>query len=67
MKKTRPIQPGTERERKINAFIPEAERIARKACPHGSFAKRSKDADRYSREFHLAMNRLCIKAGLRVA
>jgi len=52
---------------KINAFIPEAEKIARKAVKDSKRINVGAVANLYSREFHRAMNQLTVAAGLRVA
>ena len=52
---------------KIDAFIPEAVKTARKRFPKGAYTARGKEADAFSKEFHREMNRLTVAAGLRVA
>ena len=55
---------------KINAFIPEAEKIARRFTGNENYVNgvvSGAVAASYTREFHRAMNRLTVAAGLRVA
>ena len=57
---------------KIDAFIPEAEKNARRVITNDEFVNGASSgagavSDSYSREFHAAMDRLTVAAGLRVA
>ena len=66
MKKQKTVPKELTHVEKVNAFIPAAIAVAKKKSKHGAYAKRGKDADEFSRLFHLEMNRLTIGAGLRV-
>jgi len=67
-KKEKPVLSAQEQHiAKVDAFIPQALKHAKKICSKGAYISRGSDADKFSRLFHLEMNRLAIAAGLRVA
>ena len=67
-KKETPVLSAHEQHiAKVDAFIPEAERYARINFHLEGFARKSDEAEAWSKGFMGEMNRLTIAAGLRVA
>jgi len=66
-KKEKPIlSPAEQHIAKVDAFIPEAERYARTNFHLEGFARKSDEAEAWSKGFTGEMNRLTIAAGLRI-